>query len=358
VAISHSCLQAHKPVDNDRRQRVNIVLENMVPLPSLGRKEKRAVILLLAASIGVLAATPQEVLRPAQNPQGIGLSSYEALVRNDQLPAAERGLRDFLAREPGSAPAHFLLGYVLYRENKPQASLAEYTQGAKFHNPSAADVAAVAMDYILLRDYPDADKWLSQAVRWEPANYLYRYYLGRTQYSENHFSDAAGSFDECLSLRPRDATAEYNLGLVYAGIGDDAKAAGAYRQSIAWLREAQKEDPQPYLDLGILLLQQNKPEEALPTLQDAARIDPHNPSIHEELGVAYEKLSHLASAQEELEKAVSLADKVAALHFELARIYKREGLADKARTEFARSAALHSTHSSDATPTPNPPKHD
>jgi hypothetical protein len=59
-------------------------------------------------------------------------SSYEALVSSHQLAAAESGPRDFLSREPRSAPAHFLLGYVLYREKKPEASLAEYTEGAKF----------------------------------------------------------------------------------------------------------------------------------------------------------------------------------------------------------------------------------
>jgi tetratricopeptide (TPR) repeat protein len=314
-------------------------------------------VLVLLAGAVVLTATSQE-LPPANNQGGTSLSRYEVLIRDRQLADAESGLRNFILGEPGSAPAHFLLGYVLYRENKPEASLAEYTQGARFHDPSAADLAAVAMDYILLRDYPDADKWLTQAVRWEPANYLYRYYLGRTQYSENHFKDAIESFRACLSLRSQDATAEYNLGLAYLGTGDESKAAEAYRQAITWLQAAQKEDSQPYLDLGMLFLQENKPEEALGPLTNAVRMDPHNPRIHEELGVANEKLSHLSSAQKELETAVSLAADVAALHFELGRVYKKQGLTDRAREEFARSAALNATHSSDAKPTPNPPNHD
>ena len=58
--------------------------------------------------------------------------------------------------------------YILFKKQDPKASLAEYTEAAKYRTPrSAADLEAVAGDYVLLKDYPDADKWFTKAVRVE-----------------------------------------------------------------------------------------------------------------------------------------------------------------------------------------------
>jgi Flp pilus assembly protein TadD len=46
-----------------------------------------------------------------------------------------------------------------------------------------------------------------------------------------------------------------------------------------------------------------------------------------------------------LEKAVSLSPQDARLHFLLGQVYRREGISDKANSEFSRSASLNGTHS-------------
>jgi hypothetical protein len=40
----------------------------------------------------------------------------------------------------------------------------------RFHDPSAADLKIVALDYILLADYPDGDKWLTKMLERAPRN--------------------------------------------------------------------------------------------------------------------------------------------------------------------------------------------
>ena len=54
----------------------------------------------------------------------------------------------------------------------------------------------------------------------------------------------------------------------------------------------------------------------------------------------------------ELEKAITLAPNVSSLHFKLGQIYRKEGMRDRARDEFAICAKLSGTHSSDKTPNP------
>lgn len=290
----------------------------------------------------------------SSRPSDPALAAFLDLIEQRKYDAAADRIQAYLHEHPDSASAHFLLGYALYRESKPRESLAEYTAGARTSKPAANDLAVVAMDYILLRDYADADKWLSEAVEWSPNNELYCYYLGRTKYAENRFQEAIGEFHRCLTLTPRDVRAEYNLGLAYEGLGQEDQAAAAYRTAIDWEEAASGQDPQPYLDLGILLLQQNKASDALPLLQKSVALDPHNPRAHEQLGQAWAQLSNLAKADTELQAALTLAPEIPSLHFEMGRIYQREGFHDKAQAEFARCAALNATHSTESSETPNP----
>lgn len=279
------------------------------------------------------------------------------LIEQRQYDAAASNIHTYLRDHPDSAPAHFLLGYVLYRQQKARDSLAEYTAGARSSKPAANDLAVVAMDYILLHDYPDADKWLTEASAWSPDNELYLYYLGRTKYAENHFDEAIGLFRKCLALTPRDLRAKYNLGLSYEGLGRNDDAAAAYRTAIAWQQNAATQDPQPYLDLGILLLEENQPSGALPLLQKAVSLDPRNPRAHEQLAQTWDQLRNLPHADSEMKTAVALAPDVPSLHFEMGRILQREGRLAQAKAEFDRCAVLNAAHSTDATQTPNPPPH-
>ena len=213
------------------------------------------------------------------------------------------------------------------------------------------------MDYLLLQADADADKWLTQATSMEPTNGLYWYYLGRTKYNENRFQESVDAFHKSLEFLPLNVRAEYNLGLAYAGKALDDKARNAYETAIAWQKGTAHEDPQPYLDLGMLLANQGHLKEAVPNLQKAVELDAQNPKIHEEMGRVYEQLHDLGKAQIQLESAVALAPKVSSLHFQLGRIYQKAGMTERAKSEFARCAVLNGTHSTDSLETPNSDLH-
>ena len=301
--------------------------------------------------------TPQSDVQPSSRPVDAQLQNAASSVKAGDFQGAESSIRAYLVLHADSAEAHYLLGYLFYREKKPTASLAEYTLGARFRKPSADDLAAVSLDYVLLHSYADADKWMTQATSMEPANGLYWYYLGRTKYNENRFQEAVDAFDRSLKLLPFNVRAEYNLGLAYAGKALDDKAIDAYKTAIAWQKGTVHEDPQPYLDLGILLANQGHLKDAVTNLQKAVELDAQNPKIHEEIGRVYEQLHSLEKAQVEIESAVALAPNVPSLHFQLGRIYQKEGMTERAKREFASCAVLNGTHSTDSLETPNPDLH-
>jgi tetratricopeptide (TPR) repeat protein len=291
------------------------------------------------------------------------------------LNEAETLVRQDLKAAPDPAAAHFLLGYILFREIQAQAqradpnpsavyaapskslidlrdknareSLAEFTAGARYHTPSAFDLKIVAMDYVLLGDFIDADKWLTESLRWNPNDSDGWYELGRTKYNENRFTEAISAFRKCLTGDPRNVKAEENLALSYAGLGEDPQAISAYQTSITWQAGSLRKDPEAYLGLGTLLLNQNRPKDAIAILAQATQIAPSVSQAHELLGKAYAQVNDLPKAQTELEQAVKLSPDTPRLHYILGQVYRKEGLTTKAKAEFDRCAALEGTRSSD-----------
>lgn len=310
--------------------------------------------LLAAALIGsssLFSVQAQAVSAPAPD----SLQSVHFLLDADQFTQAEKTLRTFLEKNPTSAEGHFLLGYTLFREHRPKDSLAEFSEGSKFQHPPASDLKIIAGDYVVLGDFTDADKWLTVVTNETPQDASAWYLLGRTKYNENRFEEAIQSFQRALSLRPNDIKAEDNLGLSYQGLNrlDDAKAA--YENAISWQKDSLIKDAQSFLNMGILLADQDQPSQALPYLQQAVASAPHNPKAHEQLGRVYDMLKMPDKAEHELEQAIALAPDVAGLHFKLGQVYRRQGKQQQAQQQFDICAKLNSAHSSTETPNPAEP---
>jgi tetratricopeptide (TPR) repeat protein len=275
------------------------------------------------------------------------LDQARQLLQSGNLGGAEKAARLYVASHPNSSDGHYVLGRILFLEKKAAESLAEFTAGAKYRPPTVEDLKVVASDYVVLGDYTDADKWFTKVVEWAPDDAQGWYYLGRTKYNENRFEEAVSAFKRCLQLDPKNVKAEDNLGLSYAGLGRHDEAVAAYHTAIDWQKDATTKDFGPYLDLGTLLLETNKSEEAIPYLQVALQLNANDPKIHNQLGKAYLHANELVKAQAELERAVALAPNSAPEHFMLGQIYRKEGQEDKAKEELARFTQLNGAHSTD-----------
>jgi Flp pilus assembly protein TadD len=308
--------------------------------------------LLCICMLVVCAASQASGQQLADAPKSDTLQNVRHLLDAGQFAESEKILRSYLNAHPQSADAHFLLGYTLFREERPKDSLAEFTEGAKFQRPQTSDLKTVAADYVVLGDFSDADKWLTLVTNESPQDADAWYLLGRAKYNENRFQEAIQSFQRMLVLRPKEVKAEDNLGLSYQGLNRLEDARKAFETAISWQANSPVKDAQPYLNLGILLVEQGQPSQAVPYLQQAAALAPHNPKVREQLGRAYNVLNMPDKAQRELEEAVALAPEVSGLHFMLGQIYHRQGMQQQAKQQFDICARLNSTHSSVETPNP------
>jgi tetratricopeptide (TPR) repeat protein len=315
----------------------------------VGISLKGVIATLVLGCICLPRAIAQSMLSPS-DPSTASLLEAHRLLSSADYSGAERILRQTLTRTPDSAEAHFLLGFTLFRERQPRPSLAEYTEGARYRDPSTEDLITVSSDYILLEDYSDAARWLTMVTQRAPTLLLGWYLLGRTEYNADHPADAERAFLTCLRLDPHHVRAEYNLGLAYEQMQRPEDAMAAYKLAISWQQDTAVKDPQPYLDLGILLRHQGHVTEALPNLTMAASVGRLNPMPHQELGLAYEQLGRYDDALTELRQAVALSPDTEALHFFLGRIYRRTGRGEEAAKEFAEAAKLSGTKSAHDVP--------
>ena len=280
------------------------------------------------------------------------LFAAKAFVHLEKYAEAESALRDYLAGQSESPEALYLLGYVLHRENRPADSLAVYTKAAARQTPTSDDLKIVGLNYVLLGDYPSAIHWLEKAVELDAKNAEAWYFLGRAYYTRSRISDAKTAFDNVLRLNPKDAKAENNLGLIYESEAQPAEAIEAYKQAIAWQELSKLPNEQPYLNLGGILLDEERTEEALPVLQQAVKLAGANSLCRLKLGIAYLRLSMLESARTELEEAARLDPENAAIHFQLGKLFKQMHAMDRAQKEFARADEIQSRAVANAAPKP------
>jgi tetratricopeptide (TPR) repeat protein len=216
-----------------------------------------------------------------------------AQIETGQLPQAVTNLQAALAKHPNDPDLLYYIGRAsgLLSKQSIDALLATYPDSARAHQ-------ALAENYFVLRQMPQAEK----------------------------------EFQEALRLRPDIPKLHLELGEVYAGSSQWAKAEEEFRAET----KLQPGNAEANYRLGTALLQQGKAREARTELQRADRLQPDMPETLYSLGKAAALEGDVASAEKawtkllSIEKASSLA---AQTHFALAGLYRKQGKTADAERE-------------------------
>lgn len=279
------------------------------------------------------------------------LSQGKALAQQARLPQAEHAFTEYLQKHPHSSEALEALAIVQEREDKPADSLKTFTKAARKQTPTSTDLDYVGLDYVLLKDYPDAIHWLRRAVAFDAKNGRAWYHLGRCYYTQNHFPNALAAFQHAKALMPDDPRVLENLGLTLEAENHPSEAEQQYRKAVQLARLSQTSDEWPYLNYGAFLLGEDRAAEAVPQLEAAVGANPKCAACRAMLGRALASTGKVTAGMHELEQAVTLAPNDATAHFQLGRVYQQAGDHAQAKEQFALSAKLYALHShGDPTP--------
>lgn len=258
----------------------------------------------------------------------------KALVNQNRFTEAAESVEAYAASHPQSDDALYLLGYIRFRQDHPKESLETFAQAAKIKPPTASDLKIAALDYVLLNDYNSAARYLEGSLRLNPADLEARYHLGRVRYQLNQFDQAIAAFEEVLKADPKDVKAQSNLGLCLEGKNQVDAALAAYHRAIDLDSAAATHSEQPYLDLGKLLLTQNRNAEAVSWLQKAEAISADSSETHYQLGRAQLSLGQLELARAQFEEAIRLNPQDGSPHYLLGRVYRLLGRTGEAAEQF------------------------
>jgi tetratricopeptide (TPR) repeat protein len=216
-----------------------------------------------------------------------------AQIETNQLTEAVSSFTAALAQRPGDPDLLYYLGHAsgLLSKDAIDTLLATHPDSARAHQ-------ALAENYFVLRQMPQAEKEYQEALRLRPDLPGLHLELGQVYANSAQWPKAEAEFRAECKLRPGNAEAAYRL--------------------------------------GAALLQQGRAHEALPELKRSNELKPEMPETLYSLGKAASLDGDSATAEQawlkviELEKTTSLA---AQAHFGLAGLYRKQGKTAQAQHE-------------------------
>ena len=268
-----------------------------------------------------------------------------ALLETGKLDDARAQIMQML-RAAETAELHNLLGNVEERAGNLVAAAEEY-QRAAHTDPTEEHLFDWGNNLLQLRAFEEATQVFTAAIARHPQSARLHVGLGIAAYSRGQYEDAVKSMCQAADLAPSDPRPYQFLGEMY-GVApalsgeittrlarfakahprnalaqfhyamslwkgqSDAGQPADLRHVEALLRQAVTLDrglAKGFLELGILLSDQQRYKEAIPELQRATRLQPDLAQAHYRLAQAYQRTGQHALAAKELEIFERLSQK-------------------------------------------------
>jgi tetratricopeptide (TPR) repeat protein len=143
------------------------------------------------------------------------------------------------------------------------------------------------------------------------------YEKGSNALQEKKYEEAVKYLRQAIELAPTFYDAHDQLGIAYreSGRPDDAE-----KEFIA-AHELNSTGVTPLLNLTSLYLEENKPDRAVKTGEEAVKVNSHSAPAFFSLGVALYKAASLERAEAALKRALELAPRMANVRLALANVY-------------------------------------
>jgi len=267
-----------------------------------------------------------EIVDPKRTPQ-FKFSSIPAVihhygkVRGEERVKAKQhhylalGLKK-IEEEPANAKSYFDLG-IQYQELGRHAEACACFDEAFEMTGVPLVLLYWAISEKHLTQHQSAAGLLHRAIDLGFDTFEVRLELGNIHLAGRDWMAAQTQYAKCLSLDPENPIAAFNYGLVLRMMGDAEGAVSFYKRALGI-------DPkfrEPTMELAVLHLQANKPDEALRLLQGVSS-DSISLSL---IGAAHLQKDNLDEAQTHLERALRKDKSLTDARLNLAEVHKRRG---------------------------------
>lgn len=152
-------------------------------------------------------------------------------------------------------------------------------------------------------DYDGALDILKKALQTDPKNANVLYLSGLSYAKKKTFPEAKAALEQVTTFNPDFAPAHFQLGVCYQQTGETEKALAQYR-------EVMRLDPanlDNYFNATLILVQLNKPTEALENCLKILQARPDDPDVNEMAGQSQLQLGDYPKALAYFEKALAFS---------------------------------------------------
>lgn len=278
--------------------------------------------LLLASALVLQAEEPQA-------------AHFDSLIKAGDYAKARTELESYVSSHQNSWEAEYQLGYVYFRLQQIQPSVAALCKSLVLHPHFGDSHKILAYDLNILGHQDLALHELELAIKEEPNSAESYYEIGRIYYERGSYVQAVQNLERAKALNSEFVRVYHNLGLAYSAIRENEKAEMNFEEGLR--RNAQLPHPSawPLIDYGTYFNLQGNFRRARELLLRSLELENIWDTAYDELSKAYRGLGMTSEAIEALRHAVALNSGKAEYHYVLARLLTQAHQSEEARTELA-----------------------
>jgi len=236
--------------------------------------------------------------------RGLALA-YERLNKSAD---AERTYRRAIELRPHYWAGYSWLGGFYFRQARYPQAVEMFNQVVALVPDSFLGYSSLGAIYAQMGRYAEASSKLQRSISIRPTYAAYSN-LATAYFHDQHFADAARTYEEALKLSAQDYRVWGNLGDAYHWVpGKRAEAERAYQKAVALVNERLQVNPRdPYLLSNLAgyhaMLGERAP--ALAALQKALDAGPSDPEVNFRAALVHNQLGETSATLHWLEKAVA-----------------------------------------------------
>jgi tetratricopeptide (TPR) repeat protein len=285
------------------------------------------------------------------------VSLGDALVRQGRLQEAEAEYREASAIDPKSVLPHAELGQLLAQQGRLSEAEAECHRAVEVDpefDLARLNLAAILEQRGRLEEAKKQYQFIiTRSPNWAPAHNQ----LGQVLMHQGKWQEAEAEFRRSIALLERGGEALRNTAtarfqrdpadksdaLAHSNLGSLLQEQGRLEEAEAEFRKAIKIHPNDAFSrngLGTVLGIQGRLEEAKPEFLKAIELDPKFAGAHNNLGNVLGNQGRLEEAKAEYLKAIKLDPKFAPAHHHLGKLLGNQGRLEEAKAEFLKAIKL------------------
>ena len=245
-------------------------------------------------------------------------------------------MRKAVASDPGSAPAHAILGKLLAAENQADEAIAEYKEALRLNPRFAQAEFELASLSLQQSKFADAIQFAQGAINTIPGYAEAHLVLTRALLANGDTAAAEKSLKVLMDGFPQDPTVQTELGRLLLAKGDVVAGRAAFERAIA-------KDPAQLGALDGLVtidIHQKRSASARTRLDAAVKAAPANASLLVVAARHYVALGDEAAAERALKQALQGDAKNPIAYDLLARLYVKQERLPEATAEFEKLSSL------------------